>query len=850
MSTVRASAAGTMRATLAAALILAACGDGSTGPSPVASVDVSPASLTLATGQTAALAGTPRAADGGALTDRQVTWSSDDEGIAAVSASGVVSGVAEGSTTLRATAENGSGTAQVTVLPAGVASVQVLPTQVSLLPGETAQLAATAMDAQGATLSGRTFVWVSEDVSVATVDDDGLVTSVAPGEATIFATLDGRSGGSLLTVDDPDAPRVLSVDPAVLVEGAPATLNGVNFSAVAAENVVTIDGAQATVTGATPTSLDIVVPGLACRPRHLADIAVTVGARTGRSRYPARPAASFQLAQGELALLRDPTAYCLHFDQLAGDEEYLIGIQSTASAASTVTSVLVASEADTTGAPAGVLIAPAPVAAPFAPRVGLAAPDAELVRELEWRSREAELMRREVEQARLLPRLAPAIRPLPSSPARIPGTVTEGTPVTLRYPELDSNDTCDQYVEIQGTVRYVGTSGIWVSDDANPAPGYTDDDYQALGDDFEQNIYPIQTDYFGAPADADGNGRIVVVVTKEVNADGIGGIVPSSNLFSSAQCAGSNEGEYFFMFAPDPEGEYDIGPVSVPAARGAAPTILGHELVHNIQLSRRFEADLPFWDSWMLEGQATLGEEILGHALTPPRGPGQNFGWSVLRNEPPDDAASRRWYYSAFVQLFLYYGWGGQGSPTTAGGEKRLNAPEGCTWLDTPSGTNAGVCANRGLLVYGVTWAFLRWLSDHYGPAFVEGEAEMHRTWIDGPVGGFASVEALVGEEMETLLANWAASLWLDDRVGGLDPLLTLPSYDLFDIESNVAPEARLTPRVRSFQTFSQSLLVRAGSSAYFLVSGADRPSTAIRARGPTGGFLSPTIQVWVVRVR
>jgi hypothetical protein len=99
-------------------------------------------------------------------------------------------------------------------------------------------------------------------------------------------------------------------------------------------------------------------------------------------------------------------------------------------------------------------------------------------------------------------------------------------------------------------------------------------------------------------------------------------------------------------------------------------------------------------------------------------------------------------------------------------------------------------------------------------------------------------------------LARWAAALYLDDRVAGLDPLLTLPSYDLFDVESAVVPEARLVPRSRGFEDFQQGVQVRAGSSAYFLVSGADRPSTAIRVRSSTGGFLDPSMQVWVVRTR
>jgi len=461
-------------------------------------------------------------------------------------------------------------------------------------------------------------------------------------------------------------------------------------------------------------------------------------------------------------------------------------------------------------------------------------------------------MHREVEQARGLIGSSPAAAPS-RSPARIPGNVTVGTPVTLRYPDLESGNSCSSYVEIQGTVRYVGATGIWVSDDDNPLGGYDDSHYTALGDQFEADISPTVTGYFGAPADTDGNGRVVVVVTKEVNADGIGGIVPSANLFPQSTCAGSNEGEYFFMIAPDPNGQYAVGVLSAPQAQSLSAAILGHELVHNVHLSRRVVAGNTLWDSWMHEGQATLGEEIMGHALTPGRGPGQNYGWTVIRNLPPDDIASRRWYYDAFAQLFLYYGWSGDGSPLDpldAGSVKRANAPEGCTFLDTPSGNNAGLCADRGLLVYGVSWSFMRWFTDQFAVARFGSEAAMHQAWIDGSLGGFASIEALTGEPIETMLAQWAASLYLDDRVSGLDPRLTMSSWNLFDVDANVAPEARLEPRARGYTDFTQNVQVRASSTAYFRVSGADRPSTAIRMRAPTGGFLSPTIQVWVVRVR
>ncbi len=88
---------------------------------PVASVTVSPATVSLQPGQTQQLTATPKDASGNALSGRMVTWASGNTAVATVSGSGLVSGVAAGSTTITATSEGKSGGASVTVTPVGAA---------------------------------------------------------------------------------------------------------------------------------------------------------------------------------------------------------------------------------------------------------------------------------------------------------------------------------------------------------------------------------------------------------------------------------------------------------------------------------------------------------------------------------------------------------------------------------------------------------------------------------------------------------------------------------------------------------------------------------------------------------
>jgi WD40 repeat protein len=170
--------------------------------SPVASVDVSPDSASVAVGGTVQLAAALTDAGGEPLIGRAVTWASGDAAVATVSGAGLVTAVAEGTTTITATSEGKSGTARITVraTPSGVASVEVTPAAPTIAAGSTVQLTATPKDAQGQPLSGRTVTWATNAPPAATVSSTGRVTGVAAGTAIITATSEGIQGTSSVTV--------------------------------------------------------------------------------------------------------------------------------------------------------------------------------------------------------------------------------------------------------------------------------------------------------------------------------------------------------------------------------------------------------------------------------------------------------------------------------------------------------------------------------------------------------------------------------------------------------------------------------------------------------------------------
>jgi uncharacterized protein YjdB len=168
-------------------------------PFPVGSVTVDPSSATVFIGRTTQLTATVRNTQGEVMTGQAVTWSSSNNTVATVSTTGVVTGVASGTATITATSGGQSGTSTITVTPVPTGSVTVTPDVGSVIVGQTITLTATVRDIENNVINGATVTWGTSSASIATVNN-GVVTGVAPGTATITAAHGGKSGASTITV--------------------------------------------------------------------------------------------------------------------------------------------------------------------------------------------------------------------------------------------------------------------------------------------------------------------------------------------------------------------------------------------------------------------------------------------------------------------------------------------------------------------------------------------------------------------------------------------------------------------------------------------------------------------------
>ena len=131
-----------------------------------------------------------------AASDRAVAWSSSDRSVATVDKAGTVHGLRPGTATVTATAEGKSGTCAVTVKAKAVNVTEVTldKTELTLTEGETETLTATVKPDNA---DNRKVTWSSDKTEVATVDGDGNVTAVKPGEAVVTVTTE--DGGKTAT---------------------------------------------------------------------------------------------------------------------------------------------------------------------------------------------------------------------------------------------------------------------------------------------------------------------------------------------------------------------------------------------------------------------------------------------------------------------------------------------------------------------------------------------------------------------------------------------------------------------------------------------------------------------------
>ena len=147
----------------------------------VVAIEMASASLSLHVGQSSQLSASIIS---DVTTTDTIIWSTSDGSLATVDSAGHVTAIGVGNVTITATGSV-SGSSATALITVGGVNIEVVPTSLSLLDGDTGQLTVSVDPVEAA---GQPVTWSSNDATVATVDTAGLVTATGVGGAIISAT--------------------------------------------------------------------------------------------------------------------------------------------------------------------------------------------------------------------------------------------------------------------------------------------------------------------------------------------------------------------------------------------------------------------------------------------------------------------------------------------------------------------------------------------------------------------------------------------------------------------------------------------------------------------------------------
>lgn len=162
-------------------------------------VHISPYGLTLGVGARVPLKSSSLPEDS---TDRVIRWVSSDSNVLAVDENGVLNATGVGEAYISVLTEDGLTTGMEVIVEPAPRDIQLDPSRATLERGDTLQMQLMFLNEDGSVDrdNDHLVVWSSSDSSVATVDQNGMVTALRSGSCKIEATSDGMIASCRLNV--------------------------------------------------------------------------------------------------------------------------------------------------------------------------------------------------------------------------------------------------------------------------------------------------------------------------------------------------------------------------------------------------------------------------------------------------------------------------------------------------------------------------------------------------------------------------------------------------------------------------------------------------------------------------
>jgi hypothetical protein len=510
----------------------------------------------------------------------------------------------------------------------------------------------------------------------------------------------------------------------------------------------------------------------------------------------------------------------------AGDEYVIVPWHGSTVGASTVAVEIMGSGLAPVTAPAS--------AAPLTSRSGVPTdartPSGDPVRSFELERKIRELGRRE-----LMPmarRARDAVGGTPFSGARaaaIPASLGVGNLVQLN---ANIDPSCTSPHMRAGRVAAISSRAVVVADTANPPDGFTTADYQRYASAFDTLVAPLDEAAFGAATDIDRNGKVAIFFTRAVNELTppavnyyYGGFFHPRDLLpkqlhGSTYCAGSNEGEMFYMLVPDPAGVVNRNRRTIGFVDSITIGTLAHEFQHLINAGRRAYVNHAVADEevWLNEGLSHIAEELLFYRVSGAT-PRQNIGGERFGTQP-FDADFAMYMAPNFGRLRSYLQNPQRFSPYSPGDD---------------------------LATRGASWAFLRYAADQLGPT----DGSVWMRLVNSTTAGIQNLQGVFGTDVVSMIRDWTVSVYTDDYVAGVAAAYTQLSWNFRTAFLSTPAGRRPYPLVDAVRILvndaTQTVPLQGGSGAFFRfgVTAGGEAAVLVTAGGSVP---PPTVQATVVR--
>ncbi len=295
----------------------------------------------------------------------------------------------------------------------------------------------------------------------------------------------------------------------------------------------------------------------------------------------------------------------------------------------------------------------------------------------------------------------------------------------------------DDFTLVTADLKYEGSHTLLYVDQRTHFSCIDDNEAEALGIKFEQDIHPTNNATFGFESDINHDDKVVILLTPIVNEmTPLGGastgyiagfFMPGDLLPTYVPTGVSNGMEIYYSMVPDPNPEYGNVYEKEPAL-DVIEGVIAHEFQHMIMFNYRVlifgngYSGTYMEELWIEEGMAHIAEDVNNH----------------------DESNRRR------ANLFL-------------------NDPGDVTLIH----------GGDDLEERGASFLFLRYLGDRFGEDIFRDIVQTKKT-------GTANIEEVTGHSFKEMFSDWAATMYFENR--GLTPNDPKYAYTSIDFAADFDP--------------------------------------------------------------